>query len=181
MHADLAKLGLDPEAQNLLERFHFDERSFWSLRQALKEGRFPTSRNRLAEPLAPPMARDLLTWPEEESAVASDWSSRGEGALQAGRIGIVILNGGMATRFGGVVKGVVPVIDGKSFLGLSLERIAKRQQPVSVFLMNSFATEGATQTHLEENGFFRPESGKTAHGLPGHLPAPHPRGGTLPR
>ena len=46
-------------------------------------------------------------------------------ALAAGRVAQVVLAGGMATRFGGVVKGVVEALDGRSFLSWKLGETAR--------------------------------------------------------
>ena len=46
-------------------------------------------------------------------------------ALAAGRVAQVVLAGGMATRFGGVVKGVVEALDGRSFLVWKLGETAR--------------------------------------------------------
>jgi UTP--glucose-1-phosphate uridylyltransferase len=61
----------------------------------------------------------------------------------------------MATRFGGVPKGVVPVYEGgPSFLWVKLGQVARLIREldanVPVIVMHSFATEGVSQTHLEE-------------------------------
>ena len=67
-------------------------------------------------------------------------------------------SGSTATRFGGVVKGVVEVLSGRSFLGLKLEDVRKTQDAlgvrIPVYLMNSFATDEATRAHLEEHSYF---------------------------
>jgi UTP--glucose-1-phosphate uridylyltransferase len=64
--------------------------------------------------------------------------------LAAGEVGVVILAGGMATRFGGVVKAVVDVVPGYSFLRLKLldvERVAEAaRRRVPVYLLASHAT-----------------------------------------
>jgi UTP--glucose-1-phosphate uridylyltransferase len=44
--------------------------------------------------------------------------------MRRGEVGAVILAGGMATRFGGVVKAAVEVLDGQSFLELKLKDLA---------------------------------------------------------
>lgn len=79
---------------------------------------------------------------------AAECLALGEAALRAGEVAHVVLNGGMATRFGGRVKGVVEVFDGKSFLQLKAEDClkagARYGQAVPLVLMNSFATEAAT-------------------------------------
>jgi UTP--glucose-1-phosphate uridylyltransferase len=54
-----------------------------------------------------------------------------------------VLNGGMATRFGGVVKGLVEAVDGVSFLEWKLRDAESAGVPT--VLMNSFATDEATR------------------------------------
>ena len=88
----------------------------------------------------------------------------GRQALHSGRVGLVLLNGGMATRFGGRVKGVVDALPGRSFLALQAERIralrAETGQDLPLVLMNSFATDAATREHLAANDWFGlPRSG----------------------
>ncbi len=69
---------------------------------------------------------------------------------------MLILNGGMATRFGGVPKGVVPVVEGhaESFLWIKLAQISKLIREldarIPVIVMHSFATQGVSQQHLRE-------------------------------
>ena len=72
--------------------------------------------------------------------------ARGEAAIAAGEVAALVLNGGMATRFGGVVKGVVPVVAGRpelSFLAVKLAGL--RAAGVPVVLVNSFATVAASR------------------------------------
>jgi UTP--glucose-1-phosphate uridylyltransferase len=57
-----------------------------------------------------------------------------------------VLNGGMATRFGGVVKGLVEAVDGVSFLDWKLRDAEAAGVPL--VLMNSFATDEATREAL---------------------------------
>jgi UTP--glucose-1-phosphate uridylyltransferase len=83
----------------------------------------------------------------------------GEEAIRKGRVGLVVLNGGMATRFGGCVKGTVAVDGDRSFLGLKLLDASRTAAAVGgplppVMLMNSQATTEATEAHLRENDFF---------------------------
>jgi UTP--glucose-1-phosphate uridylyltransferase len=59
-----------------------------------------------------------------------------------------VLNGGMATRFGGVVKGLVEAVDGISFLEAKLRDAEAAGVPL--VLMNSFATDEATAEALGE-------------------------------
>lgn len=80
-------------------------------------------------------------------------------ALRAGQFGMVILNGGMATRFGGVAKGTVSITEKLSFLGaklLDVKRLTKRisAPDPDIFLMCSSATLEPTKAHLRTHDFF---------------------------
>jgi UTP--glucose-1-phosphate uridylyltransferase len=60
----------------------------------------------------------------------------------------------MATRFGGVVKGAVEVLDGRSFLSWKLGETARLGETlgheIPVAVMTSFATDEATRLHVDE-------------------------------
>jgi len=108
--------------------------------------------------VAPPGPEDVSALPDDASTRAQ-LSALGEAAVREGRVGLVVLNGGMATRFGGGVKGTVSVDGDRSFLALKLLdalRVARRLNapPPPVILMNSRATTSATRRHLEENDYF---------------------------
>jgi UTP--glucose-1-phosphate uridylyltransferase len=86
----------------------------------------------------------------------ADWSEaqrrryleRGHEALARGRVAVAVLNGGMATRFGGEVKGIVEAVGGRTFLEIKLHQ-ARRQGEVPFLVMNSFATHARTRAFLE--------------------------------
>jgi UTP--glucose-1-phosphate uridylyltransferase len=61
-------------------------------------------------------------------------------------VAAAVLNGGMATRFGGVVKGLVEAVDGASFLEWKLRDAEAAGVPV--VLMNSSATDEPTREFL---------------------------------
>jgi UTP--glucose-1-phosphate uridylyltransferase len=69
---------------------------------------------------------------------------RGEEAIRAKQVGVVVLAGGMATRFGGVVKAAVPVVGKRSFLDLKHADVrqlsAQLGVPITTYVMTSFAT-----------------------------------------
>ena len=132
----------------------FDADLFTTLRQELLTGALSFERARLAE--APgPLERSALT-----SLVSLDEASRtrlrirGEAAIDSGKVAALVLNGGMATRFGGVVKGVVSVVPGykaMSFLAVKLaglRAVAALGGRVPVVVMHSFATAAASREHL---------------------------------
>lgn len=83
-------------------------------------------------------------------------AQRGRLALRHGRAAVLILNGGMATRFGGKPKGVVPVVQGEpeSFLWVKLAQISRLireyDATIPVVLMHSFATQAASRVHLHD-------------------------------
>jgi UTP--glucose-1-phosphate uridylyltransferase len=104
----------------------------------------------------------------------------------------------MATRFGGVVKAVVPAVDGQSFLEVKLRQTRELERALGVMvpvaLMTSFATDVDVRAHvaerrlgdpftfsqfvslrLDESGeLFRDEKGCVSPYAPGHgdlLPA----------
>ena len=135
---------LDPETRALLLRYGFDAETFATLRTRLMRGEAEEADNRLKAPLAPPAEGDVLTLPPLGSSERVRLHERGREELRAGHVAVAILAGGMATRFGGVVKAAVPVIDGLSFLTLKLRDIAQVARTagtrLTACLMTSFAT-----------------------------------------
>jgi UTP--glucose-1-phosphate uridylyltransferase len=77
---------------------------------------------------------------------------RGSEACREGSIAVLILNGGMATRFSGVVKGIEVRVLGRSFLSWKLEQVRSLAPSVPVFLMNSPFTNDVTLEHLGRLG-----------------------------
>jgi UTP--glucose-1-phosphate uridylyltransferase len=144
---------------DLLQHYDFDRERFVQQASAAAGGRARTEDVFVHGNVVPaPGVRDV----DFESSEGRAARRSGEAALRRGEVGLVVLNGGMATRFGGVVKGAVEVFDGKSFIGLKCEdalRLRSRLGRVPpVVLMNSFATDVATRKHLEQYDYF---------GLPG--------------
>ena len=71
----------------------------------------------------------------------------GRAAIERGEVGVAVLAGGMATRFGARVKGVAEALGGRSFLEIKRAR-ARRFGPVPFVVMTSFASHRATLEHL---------------------------------
>ncbi len=109
---------------------------------------FTADRNRLPGKVEAAKPGDLIKWPAEGSAEAREAERLGRDAISKGEVAVAILNGGMATRFGGVVKGIVKVVDEHTFLDLKLRDVRSLDGPVTVFLMNSFSTDDDTRAHL---------------------------------
>jgi UTP--glucose-1-phosphate uridylyltransferase len=120
--------------EEILERYGFDERRFEELREKVASGELSPGSNVVRGALEPLAESDLVRLSDET----------GGGGL--GGVAAAVLNGGMATRFGGTVKGLLEAVDGVSFLEWKL-RDAERAG-VPLVLMNSFATDEATLAFL---------------------------------
>jgi UTP--glucose-1-phosphate uridylyltransferase len=136
---------LDAETTRLLQTFGFDCVPFDALRARLAGGRALDDENRLdAASVAPPRPEDIDRLPPLGSAERAALEARGLEAIARGEVGAVVLAGGMATRFGGVVKAAVEVLDGRSFLDLKHRDVeaaaARAGGRVPFFPMTSFAT-----------------------------------------
>lgn len=131
----------DPELAELIRRLRAGE---------LSDGPPPTD-------LRPPEPGDVVPLPAPGTPLHAECAAAGEAALAAGAFASVVVAGGAATRFGGSVKGLVPVLGDRTFLDLKLEdaRRAGRgagARPVPVAIMTSALTHGAIREHLERAG-----------------------------
>ena len=151
---DLTALGIPENQSRTLMEHGFDLATFQRLQQMLSSGEFPMAKNQLTEPISPPLSSDLTPWPENTTPLTKAQEEVGRQAVKEGQVAAVVLNGGMATRFGGVVKGVVNVLGNKSFLGLRCLDVAEASKKAPMFLLNSFATLADTHAHLSENAYF---------------------------
>ncbi|HEX5659932.1 MAG TPA: UTP--glucose-1-phosphate uridylyltransferase [Polyangiales bacterium] len=206
-------LSLGPATVSLLTRYGFDRQTFDTLRSKLAAdlaGGSPyDAGNKLRGTVEPPAAGDVRQLPELGSSARRELAARGEQAIRAGKIAAVVLAGGMATRFGGVVKAAVEVSRGKTFLDLKLADIrasaARAQGRVGTYLMTSFATdadvtrmaravstaESPVETFSQfislrlerDGGLFRDSKGEVSPYAPGHgdLAFALRRSGTLTR
>jgi len=146
--------------------YAFDRAAFAALCSRLAKGYLSAEATQLPRPpdplssLAESPLRDFRTFGLDDQAGVPNRnlaraSERGRTALRDGRAAVLILNGGMATRFGGGAKGVVPVADGvdESFLWAKLAQVARLireyDATIPVIVMHSFATEAASKAHLE--------------------------------
>ena len=200
---------LDAETTALLQRFGFDAAAFGELRGRLRRGEAGEEANHIRGRVEPPRQDDVRALPPMGSAERARLDAIGRDAIAAGKVGIVTLAGGMATRFGGVVKASVEAVDGQSFLALKLRDVARLAERVGgripAYLMTSFATD-AEVTHLgaqmstervpvesfpqfislrltPDGGVFRDDDGSVSPYAPGHgdLPFALARRGVLSR
>tara|TARA_B100001750_G_scaffold168700_1_gene137139 strand:+ start:796 stop:1938 length:1143 start_codon:yes stop_codon:yes gene_type:complete len=139
-----ADLSLDEATAQKLQTHGFDRSVFETQRARLLAGEAGAESNRIQGTVTPPQAGDVVTLPPVGSPERAALAAEGEEAIRAGKVGAIILAGGMATRFGGVVKAGVEAVEGLSFLevkvrdiGAAAERAGGR---IPLFPMTSFAT-----------------------------------------
>ena len=138
-------LQIDEATHELLQSYGFDEETFETLRARLKAGEAGGEQNRIRGEVTPPEAEDVTTLPAVGSAEREALAAKGREAIAAGQVGAIVLAGGMATRFGGVVKAGVEAVDGKTFMELKVRDILTAAEEaggrVPLFPMTSFATD----------------------------------------
>ena len=151
---------LDSGTRAVLERYGFDPETFERLRAAVAAGQLSPASNVAAGTVEPPADGDVVPLPTPGSGGWEAARAAGVEALAAGRIAQVVLAGGMATRFGGVVKGAVEALDGRSFLSWKLGETARLGRAlrveIPVALMTSFQTEDETRAHVATLGVPEP-------------------------
>ena len=142
---------LDEATQDLLSEHHFDRDTWLSLASDIQAASGDVPSNLISGELQPPSSQNLDTLPPEKSEDAARLIDLGMNAIANDEVMVLVLNGGMATRFGGVVKGVVPVLDNLTFIGWKLQSTAQasRGHHPRVLFLNSFSTHEATLQHLE--------------------------------
>lgn len=106
--------------------------------------------NAVTGTLIPPAPEDVRELPQRGSEAHARLTKLGKDAIAAKKVGVVILAGGMATRFGGVVKAVVPVLGDRTFLKLKLDDVRRHGPNLPVYVMSSFATHERLLQHVKE-------------------------------
>ncbi len=144
-------IAIDPETRALLDQFGFDEARLAAAAAALAAGG-PAADNAVRGSVTAPADGDVVALPAPGTAARAALHARGAEAIRAGQVGVVYLAGGMATRFGGVVKAVVPVVGDRTFLDLKLADAARvaadHATTVPVWLMTSYATHARLEEDL---------------------------------
>jgi UTP--glucose-1-phosphate uridylyltransferase len=104
------------------------------------------------EPFEPLLPDDVLLLPGPGTPGHARASALGENALRAGQVAALVVAGGAGTRFGGAVKALVPVLDGKTFLDLKLLDVVRASdragRAVLVALMTSHLTDAGIRAAL---------------------------------
>ncbi len=140
----------------LLRHYDFDATLFRAQALAVREHRIDSTTAVITDAIEPATSISEVHYDGRD--VERSALQLGAQALAAGQVAVLVLNGGLATRFGGVVKGTVNVFDNFSFLGAKSEdlRLASAHfgRRIPLLIMNSFATKADTARHLEANDFF---------------------------
>ena len=151
---------VDRETTVILERFGFDEPQFEVLRARVASGELSPESNLLRGSISPPQPDEIARLPAPGDPDYEAMRESGLDALRRGEVAQVVLAGGMATRFGGVVKAILTAVDDLSFLEAKLVQTAALERDVGVTvpvaLMTSFATDGDIRAHVAERGLGDP-------------------------
>jgi len=116
----LDRLGVSAEVGGTLVEYGFDLGLFDQLRSRLRgDGRDPVQ-NYVSGEIATPGEADLRWLPPSDSAEYAELATVGADSLAAGEVAVVLLAGGMATRFGGGVKALFEVVAGTRFLDVKV-------------------------------------------------------------
>jgi UTP--glucose-1-phosphate uridylyltransferase len=141
---------LPAETRELLAQHRFDVEAFLSRATRLAASTLPD--NRVVGEVLPPTEGDIAQPPAPRTAEYDELERLGRDALRRGKVALVVLAGGMATRLGGVVKALVEALPGHSFLDLRLaeqsavERRTGARPPL--WFMTSHATDRGVRDAL---------------------------------
>jgi UTP--glucose-1-phosphate uridylyltransferase len=141
-----------------LDRFAFDRQRLIRLGELLRRGEDDSGV--VTGRLEPPSGSDVAELPQAGSAEHRRLEALGRAELEKGRLALVVLAGGMATRMGGVVKALVEAVPGKTFLDLRLAEVDAVRKKYGarppLWLMTSAATDEAIRaalgSHLDGDG-----------------------------
>jgi UTP--glucose-1-phosphate uridylyltransferase len=141
---------LPSDVRDTLARHRFDAALFKRLAARLESE--SASDNFVTGQLRAPGPDDLARLPPAGSPEHARLTELGAKALREGRVALLVLAGGMATRMGGVIKALVDAVPGKSFLDLrraEVTAMGRRHGRVPpLWLMTSNATDAGIRAAL---------------------------------
>ena len=145
-------LTIDDSTRKELSPYGFDETQLAHFAERARSG--SGSDNAVQGVVGVPAEGDVTPLPPLGSAERAELRRVGLEAIERGRVGAVILAGGMATRFGGVVKAAVPVLAERTFLEIKVDDVAEAASDakgrIPVYVMTSFATHVRIEEHVKE-------------------------------
>ncbi len=141
---------LPSDVRETLARHRFDAALFGRL--AARLGSETASDNFVTGKISAPEPEDLVRLPPADSLEYARLADLGGQALREGRVALLVLAGGMATRMGGVIKALVDAVPGKSFLDrrrAEVRAMGRRYGRVPpLWLMTSHATDAGIRAAL---------------------------------
>lgn len=141
---------LDPHLRQRLDARGFDAHRL--LDWAASLGSETAERNRLRGEVRPVPTDQIPCLPARGTSEHERLAARGRAELAAGRVAVCVLAGGMATRMGGVVKGLLDALPQIRFLDLRLAEIDQLAQAYGAappfWLMTSEPTNGPLRAAL---------------------------------
>ncbi len=146
--ADLIeRYGVGPAAAETLAAYGFDAERFDQLRGRLTGPQHSDGhRNWVLGSIEPPTDDDLSRLPPSGTAERDRLAEAGCEAIAGGQVGVLLLAGGMATRFGGGVKALAEALPGLTFAAAKLadlRRLAGELDcAIPLWLMTSFQSDG---------------------------------------
>ena len=150
---------LDPALRRRLADAGFEPAHFLALAATLQEGDAATRRrvrNTVKGAVEAPGAGEIARLPEPGSPAYERIRQRAFEAMGKGELAFCTMAGGMATRMGGIVKALVEVIPGHTFLQMRLadNRAASGHagRPIPLWLMTSDATHADIVGALAKEG-----------------------------
>ena len=142
------KLATQAEAEHDLARYGYDP----VLQQQFVARAKDASSNAVTGALAPLPEGAIPALPPLGSEERRALRAKGLELVMARKVGAVVLAGGMATRFGGVVKAVVPADGERSFFRCKLDDVRAMSvaagAPIPLYVMSSFATHDVLVDHI---------------------------------
>ena len=143
------RYGIAPAAARTLAAYGFDADTFDKLRSRLasapRSDRDSAAPNRVRGNIEPPGHDDLVPLPAPGSGERERLARAGREAIAGGQVGVLLLAGGMATRFGGGVKALAEVLPGLTFANAKLSDLRRLAGELDctlpLWLMTSFRSD----------------------------------------
>ncbi|WP_419840169.1 UTP--glucose-1-phosphate uridylyltransferase [Candidatus Poriferisodalis sp.] len=147
----VARYGIDRAAADTLGSYGFDAERFDDLRGRLARPQRADSdggeANWVLGTVEPPAADDLTRLPPPGTAERERLAEAGREAIAGSQVGVLLLAGGMATRFGGGVKAMAEVLAGLTFADAKLadlrRLVGEFDCAIPLWLMTSFRSDAA--------------------------------------
>jgi UTP--glucose-1-phosphate uridylyltransferase len=139
---------LPSDLRETLSRYRFDPARLERQSERLRREGFRPEAGYLPSPPSPAPADAIVEAPARGSTAHDRAERAGLEAIRTGTLGCVVLAGGMATRFGGVVKAAAECLPGRTFLDLKLADAGD----VPVAVMTSHATDAGVRDLLARLG-----------------------------